>query len=107
MNLSDFSNKSIDELRGKNKALDDAKKKAENLKQNDPEKLKSVEDAYNHYSKLSQPELMQELLKQTNQQKADGTLDNSQIDNVYNSIAPMLNNEQKKNLDNLINIIKQ
>ena len=112
MNLKDFSNKPIEDLkinRMKNinkKDIEDAKKLADDLKQTDANTYKNYEDAINKYSGMEENALMQEFLRVTKEQKENGTLDETQIENTYNMLYPMLNEEQRKNLDNLMKVIK-
>lgn len=65
-----------------------------------------VESIINEYADKSENELMGELLREVAKGRANGTLDNGDIDNFYNQAAPLLTAEQKKKLDNIINIIK-
>ena len=48
---------------------------------------------------------MDELLRVTEQQKQDGTLDSAEIQAAANSILPMLNAEQAKKLNVIISKI--
>lgn len=58
-----------------------------------------IESIVESYKDLSQPELLQELLKQTKNQKAKGNLNNNNIEQLISTLRPMLNEEQKNNLD--------
>lgn len=72
-----------------------------------PNKSKEkVEDYMNKYSNLSQEELMKEFLKVSNEKKRNGGFSASEINNIKSTLAPFLNDEQKLNLDNLINMVK-
>ena len=54
---------------------------------------------------MSGDSLVDELLKVTKQQKEEGNFDKTQIENTYNMLYPMLNDEQRKKLDSLIKMI--
>ncbi|MDD4211248.1 MAG: hypothetical protein PHC46_02495 [Clostridia bacterium] len=107
MDLRDFSQKSINDLNNdfKKTVFNKADKIEEELKQKEPETYESINDAYNKYSSMSGDSLVDELLKVTKQQKEEGNFDKTQIENTYNMLYPMLNDEQRKKLDSLIKMI--
>ena len=55
----------------------------------------------------SRAELMEELVNATAQERAQGTLNNEQMDDMYATIAPMLNNTQRRKLEQLISQLKK
>ena len=57
------------------------------------------------YKNRSESSLMDELLRVTEQQKQDGTLDSAGIQAAANSILPMLNAEQAKKLNAILSKI--
>ena len=57
------------------------------------------------YKNCSESSLMDELLRVTEQQKRDGTLDSAEIQAAANSILPMLNAEQAKKLNAILSKI--
>lgn len=65
-----------------------------------------IESIVENYKNLSQPELLQELLKQTKNQKARGNLSNEKIDQLISTLRPMLNEEQKNNLDSIKKLLE-
>ncbi|MCH5278708.1 MAG: hypothetical protein J1E60_02865 [Christensenellaceae bacterium] len=71
-----------------------------------PEQERDVANLINRYSGKSDNELMSELLQVTSQQKRNGTLDTAQIDAAANSILPMLNEEQVRKLQSILNQIR-
>ncbi len=57
-----------------------------------------AESIISQYSGLSEPELMAELKKATAKQKAEGRFDPSAVKQGVESILPMLNDQQKRKL---------
>ncbi|MBQ3502723.1 MAG: hypothetical protein IJA72_03560, partial [Clostridia bacterium] len=58
------------------------------------------------YKNLSQQELYKELFNQADQLKSEGKLDQNMLNTLSNTLSPMLNDEQRELLNNLINRIK-
>jgi len=59
-----------------------------------------VKDAINHYSKMSNDQLMIELAKQISSQKSKGN--SSSMMQTVERIKPLLNDEQRKKLDTIL-----
>lgn len=59
----------------------------------------------NKYSNYSHNELMNEFIKKTARLKQSGQLNEAKVKEIYNYLEPMLNDEQKNNLKNLLKII--
>ncbi len=76
---------------------------SESEKKQCEEKLKNTAKKYEG---KSEDELMGEILKQVAVGKSSGELKNSDIDEFYKKVSPMLNREQRKKLDSIINKIK-
>lgn len=107
MNLNDFSGKNPEHLTNTAKEkLKQAQKIVNDLQKENNKTYEGYEEAYEKYSDMSEENLMKELFEQTKKQKQAGTLNNESIDNVYNNLSPLLSEEQKKNLENLIKAIK-
>lgn len=64
---------------------------------------KSVVDKY---SGMNESELMSEMIKVAATSKANGTLNDAELENFYNQMSPMLTAEQRKKLKALINTLK-
>ena len=64
------------------------------------------EDTINKYKNLSQDELYSELFSQASNLKAQGKLDTNMLENLSTTLAPMLNDEQKQLLNNIMNRLK-
>ena len=60
----------------------------------------------NKYQNLSQDELMTELFKEARRLKQNGSLNENSLNMLQNTLAPMLNNEQNKQLKDILNRIK-
>ena len=65
----------------------------------------NYEDLVNKYKNKSSDELYAELIKVAGEQKAKGNLNKSQLNNIYNTLSPMMNEKEKENLKKLIEII--
>ena len=61
---------------------------------------------YDKYSGFSNDELMQELIKQTQLKKSDGSLDNKKLNEIQATLSPFLNSEQNKNLKDIMDRLK-
>ena len=85
----------------KNTSHEDSQKK-DSVRPSD-EKL---EDMINKYQKFSDNELMDEFIKLTLQKKKKGELGKDEIINIKNTILPFLNNEQKKSLQKLLDMVE-
>lgn len=78
----------------------------EKIKKENKTQVESVESKLKEYENLSQAELMQEFIKESKKQKENGELTDEKIENIKQTLIPLLNNEQQKNLDYLLGIIK-
>ena len=58
------------------------------------------------YSGLSEDRLMSEFLKLTLEKKRRGELSNSELEVLRNTLMPMLNNEQKIKLNQILEMVK-
>ncbi|MBE5757502.1 MAG: hypothetical protein E7345_01040 [Clostridiales bacterium] len=65
-----------------------------------------LEEMINNYKGLSQSELMNEFIKMTMKKKKDGTLKESELENIKKTILPYLTEEQKTNLENILNMVR-
>lgn len=66
-----------------------------------------VEDLIGRFQNMSEPELITELFKLINEKKQNGTFNPQEIDNIANIIAPLLNDEQREKMRNLLFLINQ
>jgi len=84
-----------------------AKLNQEEIKQKVGEdNFKKYADTINSYKDLSQDELMQKLFSEAAKLKQNGSLNESSLNALKSTLSPMLNDDQRKMLDNLINMIK-
>lgn len=86
-------------------------RKKENRTQNadknvDENLKKTFDDTVKRSKNMSQKELMDEILRQAAEDKRSGKLSNNDLQNFYNSVAPMLNAEQIKKLKDIMALIK-
>ena len=73
------------------------------MEENNKEK---VESYMNKYINLSQQDLMKEFMKLTNQRKANGEFNQAEIDKIKETLNSYLTEEQKHNLESIINMVK-
>lgn len=98
--FSDFLNTEINDNNKINEKISE-----KNFENNSNIDTKNVEDLINKYSTYSEKELMQELIKLSNEKKQNGTL-NQDLNNFSNVLSPYLNEEQKSKMNDLFNKIK-
>lgn len=67
---------------------------------------KKAQESMNRYTNFSQQELMEELIKQTNEKKKDGSLSQEKIEQMYQAIYNILPPENRQNLDNIFNKLR-
>ncbi len=79
--------------------------KIEQIKQDNPDKVGSVEEQLKKYENLSEQELMQEFLKESKKQKLNGQLNEQSLENIKQTLAPFLDSEQLNKLNNLLELI--
>ena len=76
--------------------------------QSNSDKKLSEEDMselIDRYSKLNENELLTEFMKMTYEKKKKGELNKQELNNVKNTLTPFLNDQQKRNLDNIIDMV--
>ena len=73
---------------------------------NSKKDFSQYQDSINKYKDFSQEDLYTELFSQASNLKAEGKLNTQMLDQLSNTLKPMLNEEQKELLNNLINRIK-
>lgn len=70
------------------------------------EETRRIEETIEKYSSYSSEELLQEYLGKTAQSKASGKYSEEKMNKIKEAILPMLNDEQKKYLDQLLDMVK-
>lgn len=103
--FSDYLNKHSNEY-SNNKEVQEEKNKEYNKTSNN---RYSEEDLYNmieKYSNYTGNELMREFLKLTLEKKKNGELDNKAIATLKETLTPMLNEEQKDNLNKILEMVE-
>ena len=75
-------------------------------KNNEEEIKKQTNQAFQKYSNYSKQQLMDELIKMTDEKRKDGSLNNEKLMQMYNAISGVIPNESKKNLDDIFNRLK-
>lgn len=91
--------------------VDDREEKKERLQDVDNGKIEmqgniNLKEKIEEYKSLSQEELMQKLIDETNKKKQDGTFDYENIKKMTDSFAPYLDDNQKQMLQSLMSKIK-
>ena len=77
-------------------------KKVESNSINEDEIKKKI-DKYKNYNNQ---ELLNELLKETNRQKKNGTLTDKKLDEMMNGLLPYLDNEQKQRMNEILKLLR-
>ena len=67
----------------------------------------SPDEIINAYSGKSKDELMQTLLSEVGKRKENGTFDTAEMDEFASRVAPLLNDTARKELDNIIGLLKR
>ena len=88
--------------------------KNENINKHESDKDKTskiqtkenLEEMINKYSKLDSGSLFNEFMRLTLEKKKNGTLKESELNNIKETLSPMLNDEQKEMLNSLILMVK-
>ena len=106
MDIKNFNKTNINDFvkEGQNNNLDEVQQKAlDNLKQ---EYGPQIDDLIGRFQNMSEAELITEVFKIINEKKRNGTFNPQDIDNLAKIISPLLNEEQKKKMEQLIQLIK-
>lgn len=99
--IKDFS-KQKEQIR--NKTI--SQKESEKILKEHPETVNNLQESLNKYQNLSQDQLMSELLKEAGRLKQNGSLNESSLNMLKSTLAPMLNSEQNQHLNDILNKIK-
>ena len=59
------------------------------------------------YGKKSDDELLKDILQMANQGRSEGTLSDSALSEFARKVSPMLNEEQRRRLEQVLNMIKK
>lgn len=70
------------------------------------EQKDELENKLSKYQNMSESQLTAELFKEVNKQKQSGNFSAQKLDEIKNSIAPMLTAEQQDRLNELVNMLK-
>ncbi len=70
------------------------------------EEKKEYGNILNQYKDLNSEQLQDELYKKASELKQNGNLTDEQLEGLNSTLAPFLNDEQKKLLENLVNRLK-
>ncbi|MDR3262793.1 MAG: hypothetical protein LBT30_00605 [Clostridiales bacterium] len=73
---------------------------------NDKQKEEALKERLKKYEGKSQEDVMTELMRAVEKGKADGTLSSLELENFYTKAAPMLTEEQKRKMREIIDKIK-
>jgi hypothetical protein len=72
----------------------------------DNEDISNLEATISQYENKSEDELMGDLQQMIKNGKEDGSFSNEMLDGFMKNVAPMLNKDQKKRLDEIARMIK-
>ncbi len=65
-----------------------------------------IEELIGKFQNMSEAELITEVFKIINEKKRNGTFDPNEIEKLAEMIKPLLNEEQRQKMEQLINLIK-
>ena len=99
--IKDFSKQ---KEQNKNRTI--SQEACEEILQENPTAVNNLQESLNKYQSLSQDQLMNELFKEAGRLKQNGSLNESSLNMLKSTLAPMLNNEQNQQLDDILNKIK-
>lgn len=98
MNFDDFCNQEIHKNEKKqNNVEQDIKAEQQNI---------SAEDLIKNYGDLSQEDLLKKLMLEANKEKQNGNLTKEKLDSLSETLTPLLNEQQKKNLTEIIKMLR-
>ncbi len=104
MNISDYKSTKIDAESIKNEDLEELKKSPE-FQRVERDYGDVIQDFINNYANLSEPELMQEMLRLIAKKKQEGTFDPNTLRDVAKVVAPMLDDEARAKMYTLLNFL--
>ena len=68
-----------------------------------PQQMQFIMQMLNYYDKNGEDKLIKDIFKNVENQKRQGKLTNEQILQFVKNVSPMLNDNQKKRLNDLVN----
>lgn len=90
----------------KDELLKAAKQANINVDEIKDEDIKSYEDAINKYGNKSEAELMSDLERMIGEGRRDGTFSEDALDSFVKNVMPMMDENQRKKLENITRMIK-
>ncbi len=81
--------------------------KQPNMNDIDKDSVTNMKKTVSEYSSKSEDELLDELKRVADENRQSGELDNEKLDGFANQVAPMLDEEQRKKMEQLISMLKQ
>lgn len=78
----------------------------EKVKEIPKEEKENITNMYDKYSQFSSDELLSEFIKTSKQRRADGTLNDSELARMKETLLPFLSEEQKGRLNQLLDLIR-
>ncbi len=113
MNFSEFcdNNQNIEKFNQKNQKSKENLQKNANFQSktqnfNDDALKSDIEEKLAKYKNYNQSELTAELFKEVNKQKQSGNLNSEKLDEIKTTLLPMLDQNQQKRLESLIDMLK-
>lgn len=104
MNIKDYKSTQTEEEKTSKSDFEELKNSQE-FKDIEREYGSVVEDFINNYASKSEPELIQDLLRLIAEKKKDGTFDAKKLRDLAEMIAPMLDDEMRAKMYNLLNFL--
>ncbi|GEM_PF-3264019 len=106
--LRKFKNVKIDDI-GSNEGRKKIKQQVGDVKlnQDQQEQMERLKENLSDYKDKSDKEIYADIKKMAKENKAKGTLDNKKLTSFANSVAPMLNDEQRDRLGQILKQLKK
>ena len=104
--LRKMKNEKVQKKFDKDDVREMAKEANINLGDVDSNDIGNLEETISQYGDKSEDELMGDLQQMIKNGREDGTFSNEVLDGFMKNVAPMLNKQQKKRLDEIAQMIK-
>lgn len=83
-----------------------SQEESEKILKEHSDSVNNLQESLSKYQNLTQDQLMSELLKEASRLKQNGSLNESSLNMLKSTLAPMLNSEQNQHLNDILNKIK-
>lgn len=106
MDIKDFKDANINDFVNKAEEGEMSREEQDAMQTLKEQYGTQVEELINKFQNLSEPELIAELFNVINEKKRNGTFNPQEIGNIANIISPLLSEEQREKMRNLLLLIQ-